>query len=135
VEQRLIKKGEFGEATAKIAIEELKKFLYICAVEDDKPIAMISSIINKAWHMFILFTKEYENFCRNIVGRFLHYCPIMPDDDMCVAIISAWNFVESYQKYFGEVPTIWRKHSDNIEAICVRNPSECWETLCDHSKP
>jgi hypothetical protein len=108
VEQRLIKKGGFDETTAKIAVEELKKFLYICAVEDDKPIAMISPIVDEAWHTFILFTEEYENFCRNIVGRFLHHRSIISDGDVCGARIGVQNFIESYRKYFGEISTVWK---------------------------
>jgi hypothetical protein len=135
VEQRLIKKGGFDEATAKIAVEELKKFLYICAVEDDKPIAMISPIVDEAWHTFILFTKEYESFCCNIVGRFLHHRPIISDYDMRVARSGAQNFIKSYQKHFGKMPTVWGKDRDDVEAICIRDPGECWKPPCDRPKP
>jgi hypothetical protein len=135
VEQRLIKKGGFDEATAKAAVEELKKFLYICTVEEDKPIAMISSTVDEAWHTFILFTKEYENFCRNIAGRFLHHQPIISDDDMRDVKIGVQNFIKSYQKYFGEISTIWKEHSDDVEAICIRDPNECWQPPCDYPKP
>jgi hypothetical protein len=95
---------------------------------------MISPIVDEAWHTFILFTEEYENFCRNIVGKFLHHRPII-SDDVCGKRIGVQNFIESYRKYFGELSTVWKQHSDDVEAICIRDPGDCWKPPCDRPKP
>ena len=32
-----------------------------------------SIVIDEAWHAFILHTKDYEEFCMNSIGRFVHH--------------------------------------------------------------
>ncbi|SDI00498.1 hypothetical protein SAMN05216588_11015 [Pseudomonas flavescens] len=64
---------------AKEIFEEMKKFLYISALaqknciefEIDEPILMI----DKMWHHFIMFTLDYENFCKSFFGKMLHHIP------------------------------------------------------------
>jgi hypothetical protein len=34
-----------------------------------------SQRIDLAWHEFILFTKDYQAFCLNYFGRFIHHVP------------------------------------------------------------
>ncbi|NOU22414.1 MAG: hypothetical protein HOO93_11640 [Methyloglobulus sp.] len=36
---------------------------------------MPSQAVDNAWHEFILFSAEYEKFCQNAFGRFLHHTP------------------------------------------------------------
>jgi hypothetical protein len=36
---------------------------------------MPSQVVDVAWHEFILFTRNYEVFCRRALGRFLHHTP------------------------------------------------------------
>lgn len=31
--------------------------------------------VDIGWHTFLLYTKEYTNFCYKIAGRFLHHAP------------------------------------------------------------
>ncbi len=34
--------------------------------------------VDEAWHQFILFTADYERYCRLRVGRFVHHAPFLP---------------------------------------------------------
>ena len=43
-----------------------------------KEIAMPSKVVDVAWHEFILFTQEYQNFCHKGFGRFFHHTPTEP---------------------------------------------------------
>lgn len=36
---------------------------------------MPSQAVDVAWHEFILFTRQYESFCYQTFGRFLHHTP------------------------------------------------------------
>ncbi|WP_218044237.1 glycine-rich domain-containing protein [Kiloniella majae] len=36
---------------------------------------MPSQVVDVAWHEFILFTREYHDFCKKAFGRFLHHTP------------------------------------------------------------
>lgn len=58
---------------AEIHFEECKKFLYLCSITDN-PLSP-SKGIDAIWHTFILFTKDYNNFCLNYLGRFVHHTP------------------------------------------------------------
>jgi hypothetical protein len=38
-------------------------------------VSMPSQITDDLWHEFILYTRNYEDFCRRAFGRFLHHTP------------------------------------------------------------
>lgn len=40
-----------------------------------RKLAMPSQAVDDAWHEFILFTRNYQDFCRKGLGRFLHHVP------------------------------------------------------------
>lgn len=40
-----------------------------------KPVSMPSQVVDAAWHEFILFTRNYRDFCHRALGRFLHHTP------------------------------------------------------------
>jgi hypothetical protein len=37
-----------------------------------------SATVDIGWHTFVLYTREYDQFCRRVAGRFIHH---VPDDD------------------------------------------------------
>lgn len=53
----------------------LKSF-FKCSIKynNEYPIVMPSSIVDELWHVFLLYTKEYYNFCANL-GFFIHHSP------------------------------------------------------------
>ncbi len=38
-------------------------------------VAMPSQVVDDLWHEFILYTRNYEHFCRKAFGRFMHHTP------------------------------------------------------------
>lgn len=38
-------------------------------------VSMPSQVVDDLWHEFILYTKNYEAFCRQAFGRFMHHTP------------------------------------------------------------
>lgn len=38
-------------------------------------VSMPSQVADDLWHEFILYTKNYEQFCKQAFGRFLHHTP------------------------------------------------------------
>jgi hypothetical protein len=38
-------------------------------------VSMPSQITDDLWHEFILYTRNYEDFCRRAFGRFMHHTP------------------------------------------------------------
>src|SRR5436190_805556 len=70
-------KKDYGvsDETAKIHERELKRFLIISAENHPKGTDMFSSEIDDLWHTFLLFTKDYEKYCKEILGGFIHHVP------------------------------------------------------------
>jgi len=57
-----------------LAIEEYKKFVYLCCISKNG--ASPSIVVDKVWHMHLLYTTEYwKEFCPKILERELHHFP------------------------------------------------------------
>lgn len=53
----------------------LRDYFHVCNIAGKQMVAMPSQVVDIAWHEFILFTREYDRFCRQALGRFLHHTP------------------------------------------------------------
>lgn len=51
----------------------LKQFLTVCAVKPGIKVA--SDEIDRMWHTFLLFTRDYREFCNDKLGRFVEHEP------------------------------------------------------------
>ncbi len=49
-------------------------FLDLCAENPQRSFAP-SPLVDVGWHTFILYTKDYAEFCRSRAGRFIHHEP------------------------------------------------------------
>lgn len=62
------------EATAAIALNQLKSFLFACAEHPDKDIVPPSAACDDLWHEFIVAdTRAYFRFCDAVYGEYLHH--------------------------------------------------------------
>ncbi len=57
------------------AVSGLRDYFYLCSRSPKGMVSMPSQVVDVAWHEFILFTREYQNFCKKAFGRFLHHTP------------------------------------------------------------
>lgn len=53
----------------------LRQFFLAYAMSGRKFVSMPSQVVDDLWHEFILYTKNYESFCRKAFGGFLHHTP------------------------------------------------------------
>jgi hypothetical protein len=53
----------------------LRKFFLAHLASGRRFVSMPSQAADDLWHEFILFTRNYEIFCKNAFGRFLHHTP------------------------------------------------------------
>lgn len=60
------------------ALEEALKFLDIAA-STTEPVTP-SAAVDVAWHHFILFTRDYMDYCATHLGRYVHHVPDDPTD-------------------------------------------------------
>jgi len=56
-------------------IEGLRDYFHICNAAGKNMVSMPSQAVDVVWHEFILFTMQYQNFCKRGLGRFLHHVP------------------------------------------------------------
>jgi hypothetical protein len=53
----------------------LRVYFQVCNLAGNRFVSMPSQVVDAAWHEFILFTREYQEFCNKALGRFLHHTP------------------------------------------------------------
>ncbi len=104
--------GFSAEKTARLAVE-LKRYFVLCYLYKNISIPKLSSSVYEALHAFLLFTKDYEYFCKETLGYFLHHIPTTEVEKSARTTESAMaakeNFINLYTALFGETPNaeIW----------------------------
>ena len=83
---------------------EFKRFVGLIA-DGVSPIAMVSPVIDEVWHQFMLFSKQYREFCFGTVGFFIDHLPHTPSTPL--PPIAGENFFKAYEAKHGTVPEIW----------------------------
>jgi len=53
----------------------LRQFFVAYLMGGNRYVSMPSQVADDLWHEFILYTREYERFCRRAFGGFLHHTP------------------------------------------------------------
>ena len=98
-------------AEAEALFAEAKKYLILCHLDSGASWNMYSTRVDEAWHQFVLFTRQYTDFCHRYFGKFLHH---NPSNDPTVAEAPHENrsrfgeFETRYEEVFGEpLPEIW----------------------------
>ena len=66
---------DLNQEQAGKVLEGLREYFQICLNYRCKNVGMPSKLVDTAWHEFILRTREYQEFCDNAFGKFLHHTP------------------------------------------------------------
>jgi hypothetical protein len=71
---RIVKDEEgMTPALAERIMDQALGFLRLCA---EKPGTYSPSpLVDTGWHTFILYTRDYAEFCEKVAGRFIHHNP------------------------------------------------------------
>ena len=59
----------------QLVLRGLRKFFLYNLMAEGKFVSMPSQAVDDLWHEFILFTRDYNNFCKQAFGQFLHHTP------------------------------------------------------------
>ena len=59
----------------QLVAQGLRQFFLAHLKSGRKYVSMPSQVVDDLWHEFILYTKNYQHFCRHGFGRFLHHTP------------------------------------------------------------
>lgn len=83
---------------AKLLEMEVKKYLFLIA-KNKKEYGM-SGMVDKYWHTFILFTKEYFSFCDYLGVNYIHHMPVVTRDDEILALSNYDRLIQDYELEF-----------------------------------
>lgn len=64
---------DFSEDEANAIFVEMLKFLYVASISQRLVAPSIG--VDETWHVFILFTKDYREFCHTYLNRFIEHIP------------------------------------------------------------
>lgn len=107
VKDRIVDDADEGEAL----FIEVKKFLILSYIDLDVSWNMYSARVDEAWHQFVLFTIQYEDFCRRYFGEYLHHNPSGAPDlpgRPKLKPSTFEGFRARYESFFGNpLPDIW----------------------------
>ena len=65
----------FDRKDSALVSRGLRQFFLAYLRSGTKFVSMPSQIADDLWHEFILYTREYQNFCQQAFGGFLHHTP------------------------------------------------------------
>ncbi len=118
---------------AKEYFIEVKKFLYLCSNTKEK--LAPSAEIDKIWHTFMLFTKDYEQYCMHFLGKFIDHIQVKNDTSPPKENYLL-NTITNYESVFGELNNkIWQvPYKDEVEEDDCYNCSSCsnYNSNCQH---
>ncbi|MBI4743027.1 MAG: hypothetical protein HY777_16085 [Betaproteobacteria bacterium] len=69
------RRPELNEEQRRLVFDALRAYFHLCREAKSRMVAMPSQAVDDAWHEFILFTRQYQRFCADAFGRFLHHTP------------------------------------------------------------
>jgi hypothetical protein len=111
-------------AAAKEHERELKRYLLLCALNPSEHYGMRGPI-DKLWHTFLVFTKDYAKFSDEVAGRFLHHDPVVEDVRNGTSPSHYLRTLSDYEQVFGEEAPrhIWPRLHLPLKAATRSGPS------------
>lgn len=67
---------ELKDKEVKRVQQAMLQYFEICQRAKGRFVSMPSQVVDDLWHEFILFTRNYELFCRKAFGKYLHHTPV-----------------------------------------------------------
>jgi hypothetical protein len=125
---RLVEKKGFERAEAENLYTDMLRFLYLCGTVG-KTLAP-SERVDLVWHEFLLFTREYQNFCRSMFGFFVHHNPVesgkRPAPKKGKSVVATT--LKAARETFGELSPNWNfPGASSYNCVKCSTPS----TSCD----
>lgn len=80
VNKRVIANNLWSEKEFELYLYGLKQYFLLNAVL--KTVPMFSKEVDIIWHEMLMFTREYEDFCKRYIGEMIHHAPGIGRDGM-----------------------------------------------------
>jgi hypothetical protein len=117
---------------------EAKKFI-ILSQSERVAWEMYSALVDEAWHQFILYTKEYTEFCDHYFGRYVAHCPNNSPQAQsdCKEVGKSMTFADfrsRYEAVYGEsLPDVWYDERSIVPTRRVFNEAVGRLTVSKHN--
>lgn len=113
---RMKRKQLLPECLTEDAVYEFKRLMSLCVL-GHRGIIVPCDEVDEVWHTFMLFTREYTNFCRTIAGGFIHHSP---PESILPSSTGKEDFLALYSRYFGTCfdSAIQQKYLAEKRSIC-----------------
>lgn len=118
VVSRISKKCGLSIDDASQAFADVKLFLFVSRMEQKslKPTLKI----DMAWHEFLVYTKEYREFCLDVLGAFIDHCPT---DDEELNVGSPVSLALCASRYVGTLSNNWAAEGSPTDCVsCFGQP-------------
>ncbi len=103
--ERLKHKLGLSHEDAEVLFHDMKQFLYLCGTRPG--VWSPTEQIDAAWHEFILYTKDYAEFCKEIFGKFVHHVPNSYLTKEAQLVGNTWRTYKVALHHFGELSSNW----------------------------
>lgn len=126
---RIVKDEEIEPALSERIMDQALGFLRLCAERPGNGYSP-SEAVDTGWHTFVLYTREYAEFCQRIAGRFIHHAP---NDEVGISYDStggAERTVAAMQALGIVVDLELWQHSANCKKDCKSDPPSCKNPTC-----
>lgn len=94
-----------------LAFQGLREYFMLMLLDQQRGIrrslAMPSTLVDDAWHAFMLCSAEYERFCRKCFGKMIHHTPNPSSQP---------GQVPSHTRFKSDVLNTWASYRDNKKA-------------------
>jgi uncharacterized protein (TIGR04222 family) len=114
--RRLARENRWTPAYAARIVREYQRFLLLARSASE--LISPSDPVDQAWHLHVLDTRGYRDFCRKVLGRQLDHCPSRGGSDERGKFQAAYvHTLELYRRAFGEEPPedIWPSAAQRVE--------------------
>lgn len=128
--QRLARENGWSGAYARRVVREYARFLALAV--SSSHLVTPSEQVDQAWHLHVLYTARYREFCRDVLGRRLDHQPSDGGGQERARYVQAYEqTLSAYERLFGEAAPadIWPRSAQRFGTdLCVRrvNTAENW---------
>jgi hypothetical protein len=127
VEERLVRKGLVAPERMAEAVLEFKRYMALVGL-GYRGLGMLSPEVDEVWHAFILFTRDYADFCQQAFGSFIHHVPRTSRSPR--PELTTDGFVTGYSEVFGDLPMGWYGEWANRQRGSSDEPAGCGTEDC-----
>ena len=102
-------------------------FLKLCADHPGNGFAP-SKMVDIGWHTFLMYTREYQEFCQEVAGRFIHHAPNDGEVKKTGVVARTVGFMLAENLAFNGA--MWSIKASDCNVDCTDSCNRCSDNSC-----